>query len=128
MTNKDVITDVDVAWVEMPERHVQEDVILDVEDLFGKAPKRTIAPNRPIKHEQVQHPPIIHQNDAITLVFQKGTLDLKTAAYAMQDGGEGDVITVRNADSHHIVRGNCSTGWGCGSSAQPAAASRKNNE
>jgi flagella basal body P-ring formation protein FlgA len=73
--------------------------------LVGKVARKTLLPDRPIAVNAVRDPYVISQGEAALLVFQSGALRITVNGTALQSGGAGDVVTVRNVDSGRIVTG-----------------------
>jgi len=75
------------------------------EDLIGKVARRTLLPNRPIPINAVRDPHLVVQGTVVQIVFREGPLTITGHAVALQSGGNGDVVSVRNVDSGIIVKG-----------------------
>lgn len=73
--------------------------------LIGKVARRTLLPNQPIAANAIRDPHVIVQSKQAFLVFKAEGLTITSAAVALQNGGVGDLISARNADSGIIVRG-----------------------
>lgn len=75
------------------------------EALLGKISRLTLLPGKPIAHTAVRAPHAVKQGQATLLVFKAGALTITGNAIALQSGGFGDVVSVRNPDSGRIVHG-----------------------
>lgn len=73
--------------------------------LVGKVSKQTLLPGNPIYSEQLREPHAVVQGQAALVVFQSGALKITGSAIALQSGGTGDVVSVRNTDSGRIIKG-----------------------
>ena len=73
--------------------------------LIGKVARATLLPNRPVDLDAVRDPYTVTQGQAALLVYQNGALRITSTGLALQSGGPGDVVSVRNEDSGRIVRG-----------------------
>jgi len=80
-------------------------VTMSKDDLIGKVARQTLLPGRPINNDAVRAPHTITQGQAATVVFQSGALMITATAVALQNGGTGDVVSVRNVDSGRIIKG-----------------------
>ena len=100
----DVITDGDIKLMQIPASRLRKDVALSRGDMVGKTPLRTISPNRPIRQAELSNPPVIRKNEQITLQFISGSLKIRTLGEALEDGAKGELIRVRNTDSHQPVQ------------------------
>lgn len=75
------------------------------EDVIGKVARRTLLPGRPIPVNAVREPYLVVQGRTVQIVFQEGPLTITGYAIALQSGGNGEVVRVRNLDSGTIIRG-----------------------
>ena len=75
------------------------------EALVGKVSKQTLLPGSPIYSEQLREPHAVIQGQAAHIVFRSGALTITGSAIALQSGGAGDVVSLRNADSGRIIKG-----------------------
>ena len=80
-------------------------VIDDRGRLAGKVAKRTLLPGYPIPVNSVEEPNVIAAGIPVRVVFQDGGLTITVLASAMQAGGVGDVISVRNLESGLTLHG-----------------------
>ena len=80
-------------------------VTMSKDDLIGKVARQTLLPGRPVNNDAVRAPHTITQGQAATVVFQSGALTITATAVALQSGGTGDVVSVRNVDSGRIIKG-----------------------
>lgn len=73
--------------------------------LIGKVARQTLLPNQPIDLSSIREPYVVTQGQAALLVYQSGALRITSTGLALQSGGPGDVVSVRNVDSGRIIRG-----------------------
>ncbi len=78
---------------------------LDFADLEGGRAKRSIGANRVVTQRHVEPVPVILRGEEITLVLETQHVRLTTRGKAMQDGGIGQKIRVRNVDSRKMLYG-----------------------
>ena len=74
-------------------------------DVVGKVARRTLLPGQPIPVTAVRDPYVVTQGKSALVVFRSEGLTIMTHATALQSGGTGDVISVRNIDSGSIIKG-----------------------
>jgi flagella basal body P-ring formation protein FlgA len=67
--------------------------------------KRTLSVGDIITDKHVQKIPVIKRGDFIKLVARAGRMSMSTAGEALQDGGVGDRIRVKNSDSGKVIYG-----------------------
>ncbi len=73
--------------------------------LIGKIAKRTLLPGREILAIAIENPRAVANGAHVTLVYRDGALTIVTSAQALEPGGVGDTIKVRNDDSGLTVSG-----------------------
>lgn len=73
--------------------------------LIGKVARQTLLPGRPINQGAIREPHAVTQGQAALIIFQSGALTITGSAIALQSGGTGDVVSVRNVDSGRIIKG-----------------------
>ena len=73
--------------------------------LVGKVAKRTLLPGKPIPMNGVGEPKVVSNGAQVRVVFSEGGLTISTYGAALQAGGVGDLIKVRNPESGIIVTG-----------------------
>ncbi len=73
--------------------------------LLGKVARRTLLPGKPIPVIGVADPRVISNGSQVKVVFEEGGLQITTYATALQAGGVGDVIKLRNPESGLILSG-----------------------
>jgi flagella basal body P-ring formation protein FlgA len=74
-------------------------------ELFGKVARQTLLPGRPIATNAIREQYVVSQGKSAQIVFRDGALTITASGLALQSGGTGDVISVRNIDSGRTVRG-----------------------
>ena len=75
------------------------------EALVGKVARRTLLPGHPVPISAVRDPYIVTQGKTALVVFEHGGLIISMQALALQNGGVGDVVTLRNVDSGTVIKG-----------------------
>ncbi len=104
MPNNAVIKDADIAWLEMPKDQVTFDTVTQPEKLIGQALKRSMPGNTILKERDLQKAQILSRNTSVDIIYNTPTLSLKTIGIALDNGGEGDIVRVRNTTSNKIIQ------------------------
>lgn len=73
--------------------------------VVGRVARRTLLPRQPIPVNAMRDQYAIAQGKPALLVFQAGGLTITSTAVALQNGGVGDFISARNADSGIVIKG-----------------------
>ena len=80
-------------------------VVVSRDELAGMEARRTLLPGQPIPLNAVAAPELVKRGQPTRLVFHDGGLIIVAQVEAMQNGGAGDMIKVRNLDSGLTVVG-----------------------
>jgi flagellar basal body P-ring formation protein FlgA len=75
------------------------------EALVGKVARRTLLPGHPVPVSAVRDPYVVTQGKTALVVFEHGGLIISMQALALQNGGVGDVVSLRNVDSGTVIKG-----------------------
>jgi flagellar basal body P-ring formation protein FlgA len=74
-------------------------------NLVGKVAWRTLLPGQPILANAVGEPTVVASGGKVRILFEEGTLRITALGTALQSGGAGDIISVRNISSGLTVSG-----------------------
>jgi flagella basal body P-ring formation protein FlgA len=80
-------------------------VIQSRASLIGKMARRTLLPGYAIRAAAIDNPRAVVNGSEVRLIYAENGLTIVTTAAALQDGGIGDLIKVRNVDSGVTVSG-----------------------
>jgi len=80
-------------------------VIREPESAVGKVARRTLIADKPIPPTYLQDPQVVQQGKPVRIVYSEGPLEISGLAIALQSGGVGDVVSLRNMDSGTTIRG-----------------------
>src|SRR5262245_60192859 len=75
------------------------------ESLIGKVARRTLLPGQPIPLNAVRDPYLVTQGKNAMVILEEGGLTITASAMALQNGGVGDLVTLRNLDSGMVIKG-----------------------
>ena len=67
--------------------------------------RRTLLPGQPVQVNAIRDPYLVNQGKASLVVFENGGLTITTQAIALENGGAGDVVNLRNPDSGVMIQG-----------------------
>lgn len=99
----DIIKSADVKWVRMRADRVQADTLMHMDDLIGMTPRRGVRAGAPIRVTDVQRPQLVKRNDLVTIVHHVPNMILTAQGKALQNGADGDVIQIKNAQSTQVI-------------------------
>lgn len=103
LRNGDIITKRDLRWVTMPLADISDMIVIDPEDVLGQSPRRSLAPNKPIKAVDLEAPTLVERGDIVTITLKNGPISLATRVRALHDGAMSDWIQVMHPDSRKII-------------------------
>ncbi|MDX7952986.1 flagellar basal body P-ring formation chaperone FlgA [Lichenihabitans sp. Uapishka_5] len=102
----DIIRDGMLTERDLPDNFPGQAVTaLDRTALVGKTVRRTLLPGLPIPINAVAEPKVVSVGAMVRVVYVEGDLNIATYASALQAGGVGDTIAVRNPESGLTISG-----------------------
>ena len=99
------ILDSDVTWIEMRVSRAGRNLITNLDEIVGKAPKRNLRPNRPLRTTDLRRPIVISKGSTVTMIVSIPGMTLTVTGRALEDGGKGDLIGIMNPQTHSVVEG-----------------------
>ncbi|MEP4033830.1 flagellar basal body P-ring formation chaperone FlgA [Roseibium polysiphoniae] len=89
-----------------PERTTQQfAVVSHRNELIGMVARRTLLPGKPVPINAITEQLLVKRGDAAKLVFREQGLRIVMQVEALQSGGSGATVRVRNIDSGVVVIG-----------------------
>jgi flagella basal body P-ring formation protein FlgA len=73
--------------------------------LVGMVARRTLLPGQPVPSRSVEKPVLVRRGEPARLVFREQGLVIIMQVEALQNGGAGSFVRVRNIDSGLVVSG-----------------------
>lgn len=101
-------TPVSLDMVELRERDItslRSGFFTDVGELDGWQTRRPIGYGDILTRRHVEPIPVINRGDEVMLITESANMQLSVRGVAMQDGGVGSRIRVKNADSGKVLSG-----------------------
>lgn len=81
------------------------EIATDLSQIVGKISRTTLLPGRPIALSALEAPRIVAVGARVRIVFRESGVAIVALGVALQPGGEGEIIRVRNLDSQIVVTG-----------------------
>lgn len=103
MLTDEIIRADDIRWVRTRADRLQRDVILDIDEIVGKTPRRGLRADIPVRVSEIRRPVLVKRSGLVTMILQSGSLTLTAKGRALEDGSDGDVIRVSNSQSSLVV-------------------------
>jgi flagella basal body P-ring formation protein FlgA len=80
------------------------DPISNPADAVGQMSRRMLRPGDILRSGQLSNPVLVKRGDAVTMVARREGIEVSMAGEALDAGGKGAVVRVRNAGSGQVVR------------------------
>lgn len=103
LKNSEIIGSGDIDWIDVSEKTLMPDTVIDADKLIGKTPSRIIALNTPVRMKDVTNPQLVARGDEITILVKTGGMQLTAKGKAMQNGSEGEMIRAVNVSSNRSI-------------------------
>lgn len=95
------ITAADVAFLEV--QVAPSGALTDPADLIGRAARRALAPDRPVRAADLRTPVLVRKGGPVTLVYEIGGVRLTARGRALADAGAGEAVKVVNIQSNRTI-------------------------
>lgn len=110
MTTKGIIKEAvikseDVRLELIPYQLLRRGSLVNIETAIGMRAKKNIPPNSLIKIKDLIAPYWVFKNQEINILSRIGTIEVKTKGIALEDGVEGDQVTIQNISSEKQLKG-----------------------
>jgi flagella basal body P-ring formation protein FlgA len=101
----DAISPADLGWIELKDRKLPANTLLDPSAMVGMMARRSVQPGMPILATDVKRPSLIAKGQLVMMVVEQNGMQLTAQGRALDAGGEGDVVRVTNLQSRTVVEG-----------------------
>ena len=99
----EVIKSTDITWTSLPDQQVSRNMIRSQDKLIGMTPRSQIKEGNPIRLNEIDRPVLIKRGSLVKVHFSSAKINLSTLGKAMEKGGLGDVIQVKNNTSNKLI-------------------------
>ena len=99
----EVITERDIKWVKVRQNRLPRGVIVDINELIGKSPKRWLRAGIPVRAANVQPPILVPKGSLVTIYLKAPRMMLTAQGKALENGSDGDVIRINNTQSNKVI-------------------------
>ena len=79
-------------------------IVTSQDALTGLVARRTLVPGQPIAKDALRSPTVVQQGQPVTVHYRDGQISIALSGVAIQSGGVGDMISIRNADTGRTLR------------------------
>jgi flagella basal body P-ring formation protein FlgA len=103
VSSNETLTD---AQVTIERRDISNiaDPVAAPQDAVGKMSRRMLRPGDILRSGQLSNPVLVKRGDAVTMIARVEGIEVSTAGEALDAGGAGAIVRVRNASSGQVVR------------------------
>lgn len=98
-----VISAADVQLNKVNGTAAGRDVLEQIGDIVGKSLVRDVGQGEMFKVNAVVTPPVINSGSRVSMIYRQGRLEASAVGIALESGGEGQEIKVKNEGSKKIV-------------------------
>ncbi|MBC8158722.1 MAG: flagellar basal body P-ring formation protein FlgA [Alphaproteobacteria bacterium] len=99
----EIIRESDIEWISVRADRLRRDAILHADQIVGKSPRHSIRSGQPIRMRDVRDPILVPKRGQVTIIFKHPRLTLTAKGRALEDGSDGQVIRIANAQSNTVI-------------------------
>lgn len=99
VNHSDIISDADISWKDMETRKLRKDTVMDISDLLGKTPRRTVSKDRPIRFSEIDQPALVKKGAQVAVRYSSPYMHIQTIGQALEDGAKGSLVRVQNPET-----------------------------
>ncbi len=95
----------DLELVERNLSHLPYGYYRDTQPVAGLLAKRTIAATTVITPPMLQAPNLVKRGERVSIVAERGPIQIRTSGKALADGKSGDIVQIRADGSQRVIDG-----------------------
>ncbi|MCI5060252.1 MAG: flagellar basal body P-ring formation chaperone FlgA [Alphaproteobacteria bacterium] len=103
LRNGDIIGKNDIDLMQVPQKQLQHNIILDAKDLIGMTPRRMAYAGKFIMAGQLERPQLVERGERVNIIYKSGPLTLTAKGRALQSGAKGDLVRISNLNSSRNI-------------------------
>ena len=96
----DIIQATDITWKETPVNRIQRSMVQAAHSMIGMTVKRPITDGVLVRQNDVMRPIAVKKGSSVSVNLKAGGLQLTMTGRALEHGGIGDVIRIKNTSSN----------------------------
>jgi flagella basal body P-ring formation protein FlgA len=101
----DKFTEENVALVRTPTSKILRGCLSQLNYVTGRTAALPLVPGTVLRFPDIFDPPAIVHGSMVQAVVERGNVELRVDARAIEDGKAGEEIRVENIDSHKVLKG-----------------------
>ncbi len=98
-----LITEADLDYKAVPAARASASVVRAISDIVGKEARRALHTGEALRSSDLKRPTLVAKGSNVTMLFDAPGMQLTAVGRALEEGGEGDSITVLNPTSYRKV-------------------------
>jgi flagella basal body P-ring formation protein FlgA len=100
----EIVREEDIEWAQVHADRVTAAIAIDPSLIVGRAPRRPIRAGEPIRANDLQIAIMMKRGTMVTMVLETPQMLITTQGRVMEDGAEGDLVSVMNMSSNRVVK------------------------
>jgi flagella basal body P-ring formation protein FlgA len=105
LASQDIVREGDVRLERREISGLQARPFYRIDDVVGQQVARAIPVNETLTQKKLERPAVMRRGNAVTLLYETGTLRVETPGTAEENGRIGELIQVKNSSSGKLMRG-----------------------
>jgi flagella basal body P-ring formation protein FlgA len=93
----------DISFARLSSLLLPRDAVSEQGEIVGQRAARTIETGEPFRRERLSTPPVIEAGSKVSMVYKNGLFEVSATGVALEAGGRGHEIRVRNEASKKII-------------------------
>lgn len=102
---KDIIQVEDIQWTRMRSTDLRDGTLLDPERLIGQTAKRPLRAGDQLVVQDIERTIVITKGQPVVMELVTPYMRLSANGLALEPGGVGDVVQIRNPQSNKVISG-----------------------
>ncbi len=94
----------DIELKYFPKDQISGGDVTDISTIIGKTTTKPLSEGKMVFEDDIRSPILVAKNSTVSALYKTKTIEIKALAVALDDGGEGDIIRLKNFDSGKIFK------------------------
>lgn len=99
------IDEADLGSVWLPSGRLDQETLLEAADLVGREAGRALPAGRAVRAADLRAPRLVRKDEAVTLLYSRGGLELRSSGTALESAAEGQPVRVAGSGGGRPIRG-----------------------
>ncbi len=104
----DIISASDITYVDVRERDLPKNSLVQIADIQGMAAAKSLTAGRPVRGSDISLPRLVSRGEMITIIYKDGPISLSAKGKSLQNGARGETIRILNVASNKHLQGTVS--------------------